>query len=70
MLLHDLHRNTAEALPALRRELKDGGYKIVHVVPKAELATIPKCDDLFKARRRLSSSGTRYEKNLFRTAVQ
>ena len=40
ILMHDFHRNTAEALPELLRQLKDGGYKIVHMVPKAPLTTI------------------------------
>ena len=33
MLLHDIHKRTAEALPVLLRELKKRGYRIVHVVP-------------------------------------
>jgi peptidoglycan/xylan/chitin deacetylase (PgdA/CDA1 family) len=32
LLLHDIHPKTALALPALLRELKTRGYKIVHVV--------------------------------------
>ena len=32
LLLHDIHPKTALALPALLRELKARGYKIVHVV--------------------------------------
>jgi len=33
LLLHDIHRNTVQALPDLLRELKVRGYRIVHVVP-------------------------------------
>ena len=33
ILLHDIHPNTAAALPDLLRELKMHGYRIVHVVP-------------------------------------
>jgi peptidoglycan/xylan/chitin deacetylase (PgdA/CDA1 family) len=40
ILMHDLHRNTAEALPELIRQLKAGGYKVVHMVPKGELTTV------------------------------
>ena len=32
-LLHDTHDHTAAMVPALLRELKARGYKIVHVVP-------------------------------------
>jgi len=33
LLLHDIHERTALALPALLRELKIRGYRIVHAVP-------------------------------------
>ena len=33
LLLHDIHERTALALPALLREMKAHGYRIVHVVP-------------------------------------
>jgi regulator of RNase E activity RraA len=46
ILMHDLHRNTAEALPELFRQLKAGGYKVVHIVPKGELTTLPKYDEM------------------------
>ena len=32
ILMHDLHRNTAEALPELISQLKAGGYKVVHTL--------------------------------------
>ena len=46
--MHDFHRNTAEALPELIRQLKAGGYKVVHMVPKAELNTVPKYDEMVR----------------------
>ena len=33
LLLHDIHQKTVAALPALFKELKDRGFRIVHVVP-------------------------------------
>jgi peptidoglycan-N-acetylglucosamine deacetylase len=33
ILLHDTKRQTAEMIPALLRELKSRGYRIVHIVP-------------------------------------
>ena len=33
LLLHDIHQRTVEALPIILKELKAGGYRIVHVVP-------------------------------------
>ena len=37
LLLHDIHPATALALPSLLKELKEHGYKVVHVVPTGEL---------------------------------
>ena len=34
ILMHDFKRHTAEALPELIQQLKAGGYKVVHMVPK------------------------------------
>ena len=34
LLLHDIHPWTATALPVLLKELKDHGFRIVHLVPK------------------------------------
>jgi peptidoglycan/xylan/chitin deacetylase (PgdA/CDA1 family) len=55
VLLHDFHRNTAEALPELLRQLKLAGYKIVHMVPKEQLSTVAKYDELFDHRANVSS---------------
>jgi len=45
VLLHDIHRTTALALPKLLRALKARGYRIVHVVPAShnhlKTATLP-----------------------------
>jgi len=56
VLLHDFHRNTAEALPELLRQLKVAGYKVVHLVPKEQLTTIPKYDEMFNHREAVSSN--------------
>jgi hypothetical protein len=56
VLLHDFHRNTAEALPELLRQLKVAGYKVVHLVPKEQLTTVPKYDEMFNHRETVSSN--------------
>jgi hypothetical protein len=56
VLLHDFHRNTAAALPELLRQLKVVGYKVVHLVPKERLTTVPKYDEMFEHRENLLSS--------------
>jgi peptidoglycan/xylan/chitin deacetylase (PgdA/CDA1 family) len=41
LLLHDIQPATVLALPALLRELKARGYKVVHVVPQGDLRKRP-----------------------------
>jgi peptidoglycan/xylan/chitin deacetylase (PgdA/CDA1 family) len=45
ILMHDFHKHTAEALPALLRKLKDGGYKVVQMRAKAPVQTIAEFDE-------------------------
>ena len=44
VLMHDLHKWTAAALPELLAQMKAGGYKIVHVKAKDTLTTLPQYD--------------------------
>ncbi len=67
ILMHDFHRNTAEALPELIRQLKAGGYKVVHVVPKGEVTTLPKYDEMVRQQDKLSSNNVRPESSVVRT---
>jgi len=45
ILMHDFHKHTAEALPELMHRLKAGGYKVVKMIPKAPVQTLPQYDD-------------------------
>ena len=36
LLLHDIHERTVEALPIIFEQLKERGFRIVHVVPTSE----------------------------------
>jgi peptidoglycan/xylan/chitin deacetylase (PgdA/CDA1 family) len=51
VLLHDLHKNTAEAVPEMLRQLKAGGYKIVHIVPTGAQTTLAKYNDIVRHRK-------------------
>ena len=44
ILMHDLQKHTAEALPTLLRRLKAGGYKVVQMKAKAPLETLAEYD--------------------------
>jgi len=50
----DFHRNTAEALPELIRQLRAGGYRVVRMVPKGEVTTVPKYDEMVRQQDKLS----------------
>ncbi len=44
ILMHDLQKHTAQALPTLLRRLKAGGYKVVAMKAKTTLETLPEYD--------------------------
>lgn len=44
ILFHDIQRSTAAALKGVLAELRTRGYKVVHLVPKAPVTTLPKYD--------------------------
>ena len=67
ILMHDFRRSTAEALPELLRQLKAGGYKVVHVVPHQLLTTLPKYDEMVTQKDKLSSNNTRPEGSVLHT---
>src|SRR3569833_490614 len=49
ILMHDLHKWTALAVPELLAQLKANGYKVVHVRAKDTLATLPEYDTIVVA---------------------
>ncbi|MET0678362.1 MAG: polysaccharide deacetylase family protein [Bradyrhizobium sp.] len=46
ILMHDLQKHTAQALPTLLRRLKEGGYKVVQMRAKEQLETLAEYDAL------------------------
>lgn len=67
ILMHDFQRNTAEALPELLNQLKAGGYKVVHMVPRGQLTTLAKYDDMVRQQDKFSVTNTRPETSVVRT---
>jgi peptidoglycan/xylan/chitin deacetylase (PgdA/CDA1 family) len=45
ILMHDFQKATAHALPEILAKLKAGGFKIVHMVPKYQVQTLPEFDE-------------------------
>jgi peptidoglycan/xylan/chitin deacetylase (PgdA/CDA1 family) len=70
ILMHDFHPGTAAAMPELLRQLKEGGYKVVHMVPRGQLTTVPKYDEMVTHQDQLSSNNTRPESSVVRTIGQ
>ncbi|MFA5951200.1 MAG: polysaccharide deacetylase family protein [Hyphomicrobium sp.] len=48
LLMHDIQKHTAQALPALLDAMKEKGYKIVQVKPKEEVKTLAEYDTLIE----------------------
>ena len=57
ILMHDLHKWTALAVPELLAQLKANGYKVVHVRAKDTLDTLPKYDAIVAAAQEDDVSG-------------
>jgi peptidoglycan/xylan/chitin deacetylase (PgdA/CDA1 family) len=68
LLMHDFQHATAEAMPELLRQLKAGGYKIVHMVPKQPVTTVSKYDDMVRAQDKFSNANnTRPQSSVVKT---
>jgi hypothetical protein len=68
LLMHDFQHATGEAMPELLRQLKAGGYKIVHMVPKEPVTTLAEYDDMVRARDKYSiSNNARSESSIIKT---
>jgi peptidoglycan/xylan/chitin deacetylase (PgdA/CDA1 family) len=67
ILMHDFQKATAEAMPDLLRQLKAGGYKVVHLVPHAPVTTIAKYDEMVVQQDKLSVNNTRPQGSVFHT---
>jgi peptidoglycan-N-acetylglucosamine deacetylase len=67
ILMHDFQRHTAEALPELLRQLKAGGYKVVHMVAHAPVTTLPQYDEMVRSQDKLSVTNTRPVSSVVKT---
>ena len=68
LLMHDFQHATAEAMPEVLRQLKAGGYKIVHMVPKEPVTTLAQYDDMVRAQDKYSATNnTRPQSSVIKT---
>jgi peptidoglycan-N-acetylglucosamine deacetylase len=67
VLMHDFQQATAKALPDLLNELKEKGYKVVHMKAKTPLATIAQWDEAAKGEIKGVIGGDRPTSSVIRT---
>ena len=67
ILMHDFQKATAEALPTILAKLKAGGFKVVHMVPKDQLQTLPQYDEELQKNQKLPTVNQAPTSNIVRT---
>lgn len=70
ILMHDFQKHTAEALPALLRKLKEGGYKVVHMRAKGTFQTLPEFDEMLAKDSKLPTVSTRPLNSVVQTVTE
>jgi peptidoglycan/xylan/chitin deacetylase (PgdA/CDA1 family) len=67
ILMHDFQKVTAEAVPQLLKQLKDGGYQVVHMTGKTPVKSLPEYDELLKKEIKLPTVSDRPTSSVVRT---
>jgi peptidoglycan/xylan/chitin deacetylase (PgdA/CDA1 family) len=67
VLMHDFQKVTATALPEILNQLRANGFKIVHMVPKDQVATLPQFDEVVLKDQKLPTVSQRPTSAVVRT---
>jgi peptidoglycan/xylan/chitin deacetylase (PgdA/CDA1 family) len=70
ILMHDFQKHTAEAMPALLRRLKAGGYKVVQMKARTTVQTLPEYDEALVKDMKLPVASTRPVGSVVQTVSQ
>ena len=70
ILMHDLQKHTAQALPTLLRRLKAGGYKVVQMKAKEQLETLPEYDAMLVKDQKTPAVASRPISSVVQTVAQ
>src|ERR1700682_1600292 len=70
ILMHDFQKHTAEAMPTLLRRLKAGGYKVVLMKARTQVATLPEYDEAMVKDLKLPVTNTRALSSVVQTVSQ
>src|ERR1700681_5043860 len=69
ILMHDLQKHTAAALPTLLRRLKAGGYKVVQMKAKTQVETLPEYDAMLLKDMKVPTASSRPLGNVVQTVT-
>jgi len=67
ILMHDFQKLTSIALPEILAQLKAGGFKVVHMVPKNQVTTLPEFDEMVLKDQKLPTVSQRPTSSVVRT---
>jgi peptidoglycan/xylan/chitin deacetylase (PgdA/CDA1 family) len=70
ILMHDFQKVTSIALPQILDQLHKNGFKVVHMVPKGTLTTLPQYDEAVLKENKLPTLTTQPTQNVVRTINQ
>jgi peptidoglycan/xylan/chitin deacetylase (PgdA/CDA1 family) len=70
ILMHDFQKVTSIALPQILEQLHQEGFKVVHIVPKEMLSTLPQYDEAVLKENRLPTLTNRPAASVARTISQ
>ena len=67
ILMHDFQKVTSIALPQILGQLQKNGFKVVHMVPKTKLTTLPQYDEAVLKENKLPTLSNRPTDSVVRT---
>jgi peptidoglycan-N-acetylglucosamine deacetylase len=70
ILMHDFQKGTSIALPQILAELQKDGFKVVHMVPKGMLSTLPQYDEAVQKEIKMPTVPKRPQEAVVRTLNQ
>jgi peptidoglycan/xylan/chitin deacetylase (PgdA/CDA1 family) len=70
ILMHDFQKGTSIALPQILERLHQEGFKVVHMVPKDMLSTLPQYDEVVLKENKLPTLTSRQTDSVVRTISQ
>jgi len=70
ILMHDFQHATAEALPELLKQMKEKGYKVVHMKPKFLVKSLPEYDAMILQEQKLPTANAQPTSSIVKTIAE